>query len=284
MSPPRDKPQTSQSAFAAALLDPAAALPAGLASSGGAAPLRRFAVYRNNVVAGLTKALGDAYPCVKRLVGDAFFDAMAGVFVREHPPQTPVMILYGEPFADWLDRFPPAAQVPYLADMARLEWARRSAYHAADAEPLSPQEFQRAVSGLSAGAVEALRFRAHPSLRLLRAAHPVFSIWSDLHGEPQTIPKGAQDIAVMRPRDIVVMRLLAPGEASFLAAVISGASLSRAAESGAEAAAKIGEEFDLPGCLSAMLEHGAVSATLGDRPQVDCGSGLPPSGGEAASN
>jgi len=123
----------TQHAFASALLDPARPVPSGLATWNGSDPVARFAVYRNNVVVSLVAALADTFPVVRELVGEEFFTAMARLYVAEQPPLSPVLAHYGDGFADWVVQFEPAAAVPCLADMARLERARVRAYHAADA-------------------------------------------------------------------------------------------------------------------------------------------------------
>ena len=81
----------SQTDFAQSLLDPDRPVPAGLMAHTSQRPVRRFAVYRNNVAIALTQALADTFPVVKQLVGDEFFDAMAGVYLREQPPRSPVL-------------------------------------------------------------------------------------------------------------------------------------------------------------------------------------------------
>ena len=128
-----------QADLAAALLAPERAAPAGLA------PQARLAVYRNNVVVSLTDALAAAYPAVLSLVGERFFKAAAGVYVRAEPPRSPVLITYGQSFAQFLEGFAPAAKLPFLADVARLERLWLEAYHAADAAP-QPIEGARARS------------------------------------------------------------------------------------------------------------------------------------------
>ena len=130
-----------QGAFACALLDAAEAVPRAIRGAARRRADRRFAVYRNNVVAGLIDALAQRFPVVRRLVGDEFFRAMAQLYVTARPPTSPIMMLYGETFPEFIDEFAPAAAVPYLGDIARLEIARGRAYHAADAVPKGPQVF-----------------------------------------------------------------------------------------------------------------------------------------------
>ena len=107
--------------FAEALLAPDLACPDGLFSSNGADPASRFVVYRNNVHSSLINALATAYPVTLQLVGDEFFRAMAGIFVQAYPPASPLISEYGSTFADFIQGFEPAASVPYLADVARLD-------------------------------------------------------------------------------------------------------------------------------------------------------------------
>ncbi len=123
----------TQASFATALLDAGKPVPEGVTSHTADRPARRFAVYRNNVVAGLVKALGTRFPALSRIVGEEFFNAMARVFVIAHPPRSPLLMTYGDDFPDFIADFEPAAELPYLADVARLEAARTRAYHAADA-------------------------------------------------------------------------------------------------------------------------------------------------------
>ena len=121
---------TAQSDFAAALLDPDVAAPDGLVAWNGSDPAHRFAVYRNNVTSALSDVLADSFPVTQQLVGEAFFRALAQVFVRAHPPRTRVLAHYGHELPEFVAQFPPAAGLPYLADVARLEWQRLQALHA----------------------------------------------------------------------------------------------------------------------------------------------------------
>ena len=122
-----------QGEFASALLDPERDVPHGVVAPDGRVDRKRFNVYRNNVVVSLASALEAAYPAVREIVGHEFFRAMALVHARAHPPTDPRMILYGGAFPNFLETFEPAAHLAYLPDVARLERARREAYHAADA-------------------------------------------------------------------------------------------------------------------------------------------------------
>ena len=127
---------TFEISFADALLDADQPVPAGIIAHNTAVPSRRFAVYRNNVVTGLVKALRSRFPVTETIVGEEFFAAMARIFVTAQPPRSPLLATYGDAFPAFIVTFEPARDLPYLADVARLEAARTRAYHAADAPPV----------------------------------------------------------------------------------------------------------------------------------------------------
>jgi hypothetical protein len=104
--------------------------------SDGIAAANRLTIYRNTFYGTLTNALRLSYPAVHRLVGAEFFEGAAHAFINAHPPRGAYLDEYGSNFADFLACFPTATSVPYLADVARLEWAVTRALHAADATPL----------------------------------------------------------------------------------------------------------------------------------------------------
>ena len=175
---------SDQASFAEALLDPERRVPDGVTSHTHPAPAKRFAVYRNNVVVSLIDALATRFPALQRIVGEEFFRAMAGVFVRAHPPRSPLMMTYGEDLPAFVETFAPAAELPYLADVARLEAARTRAFHAADATPLPAEAF----SDLEPTDLETLRIRFSPSTATVRSSHPIVTIWAMNADEAEPAP------------------------------------------------------------------------------------------------
>ena len=89
----------------------------------GLRPPERLAIHARNYRVGLTAALGEIYPAMKRLTGAGFFDYAAAQFLSSHPPTDPVVAAYGAAFPDFLSNFQPAAALPFLADVARFEWS-----------------------------------------------------------------------------------------------------------------------------------------------------------------
>lgn len=241
-----------QAAFRAGVLAPDAATPETL---GGAAVVGadRFWIYRNNYVASLTDVLADTYRAVARLVGDENFRFLAHRFVRQAPPAEPALYAYGDGFADFIAGVEAAvAELPFLPDLARLEWAVNEAYFAADAEPLVAE----ALAALAPEDYAGLHLALHPTARLVGSDYPVWHLW-DAEGldaiEPDDLPDGGDHVLVLRPADRVDVVLLSPGDFAFVAALGAGETLGAAA--GTAAAAE--SSFDLTAALAAHLARGS---------------------------
>lgn len=250
----------TQGQFAGALLDSERLVPRTVSSHTARTPQKRFAVYRNNVIVGLSEALRTQFPATERIVGTEFFAALARVYVSSEPPRSPVMMSYGERFPAFIERFEPAAEIPYLADVARLEFARTQAYHAADATPLDAAAWE----SVDADALGELRVVLHPSLRIVRSAFPVVTIWSMNSGgmELSSIEDcGPEDAVIVRPRGDVEVRLLPTGGAVFLDALAAGMPLGEAAAAAAHGDAAFDLAVNLAGLISGELAIELVTSS-----------------------
>ena len=144
-----------------------------LADNGGRAPLDQFASYRESVLAGMIDALAETYPVCKRLVGERFFDAMALRFIRRHPSQSPDLNEYGVEFGEFIDNFSPAESLPYLGDVARLEWVWQKVFDGAEPEPGNLQQLESVADSHT----DLLRFKLRSNCYLLESDFPVHFIW-----------------------------------------------------------------------------------------------------------
>ncbi|MDD1147213.1 DNA-binding domain-containing protein [Pseudomonas sp. TNT2022 ID357] len=245
----------SQADFASALLSSEAICPAGLCSSNGADPASRFAVYRNNVQSSLINALSAAYPVVAQLVGQTFFNAMARLYVQDFPPRSPLLNDYGQDLADFIQGFAPAAALPYLADVARLERLRVEAYHAADAVPLQPAQLLAAMN--QPDHLGQLCLQLHPSLRTLHSRFAVVSLWAAHQSDaawPAFDLHQSQHALVLRNALDVEVIAVDLGAMTFIDALRNHWPLEVAAAYALDAQAG----FDLGQCLGLLLAHGAL--------------------------
>ncbi|WP_367847934.1 DUF2063 domain-containing protein [Rhodoferax sp. WC2427] len=243
---------TSQTTFAAAVLDPALPAPTGLRVWNGSDPAARFAIYRNNLAVSLVDALADTFPAVQELVGGDFFRAMARLYVQAHPPHTRAMAWYGAGFAAFVDNFGPAASVPYLADVARLEMGRVRAYHAADVDAVAPQALQAALADPQQ--LAQLRLDLHPSLQVIASRFAVFSLWAAHRGALQAadvdpaLPQTA--LVSRRGLDVEVLEVSAAAGA-FITALQQGCSLL--------AATRSDPTLDLPATLALLIRQQLIT-------------------------
>jgi Putative DNA-binding domain len=246
-----------QAAFAAALLDPERPGPAGLRTWNGSDPATRLAVHRNNVIGSLIGALADTFPVTQELVGEPFFRAMAGVFVRAEPPRTRILAHYGAGFADFIARFEPAASLPYLPDVARLEVARVRAFHAADADPVTDDAVARALE--QADRADTLRLALHPSVSVLSSDFAMVSLWAAHQGDGDLaaidVDRGEHALVLRQQLEVLVLDVR-PGAAAFVHVLGSGLPVAGAAS--AALAADAG--FDLVATLALCLKHGAITS------------------------
>ncbi|MCB1822697.1 MAG: putative DNA-binding domain-containing protein, partial [Candidatus Competibacteraceae bacterium] len=190
---------------------------------------RRLSVYRNNVRHALFSVLEAAFPVVRQLIGAECFTATALTFITEHPPQAPVLYAYGSDFADFLSSFRPLTELPWLADVARLEWARNEALFAADREPLSPNQ----LATVPVAELPGLRLGLHPSAWLHESPWPIHAIW-DAHqpggGALEAVDLArAEAVLVWRHGGAVRQRSPDPGESALLTAFALECPLAEAA-------------------------------------------------------
>ena len=225
-----------QLAFAQAILDDDDGAVVPLIVSDSFPGARRLNVYRNNVVSSLTAALSDTFPVVKRLVGAEFFRHLAREYLRAHPSTSGNLHDFGAGLPEFLDFFGPAAQLPYLADVARLERAWHEVFHSPE-----PPEFPfERLASIDTTQHERLRFRLSPASRLLTSPFPVLRIWElnqpGACGEATlSLDEGGDHLLVIR-RDLdVEFHRLAPAEFVLLASLERGNRLGDACEAASTA-------------------------------------------------
>src|SRR5271156_3637589 len=238
-------------AFATALLDPRSETPTVVTGPNEKAAVKRYNVYRNNVTVGLIDALATIFPSTQRITGVEFFRAMARFHIRETPPTSPLLFEYGRDFPSFIEHYEYARAMPWLPDVARLERAWLDAYHAADADTLTPEVLAAVPSERLADTI----FIAHPSTRIVRSNFAAVAIFVANRAEG---PVGAvnvseaEDAVITRPDLDVVVRRLPDGGAVFLTHLASGETLGEAAAVAFETTPL----FDLSANIAGMIEAG----------------------------
>lgn len=244
---------TSQAEFRAALLDGARAVPEGLNDANGHPAGRRFDVYRNNVAVSLTEALESGFPVIAKLLGEENFKAVSGVYLRQSPPENPLMMHYGRSFPAFLAGFEPLSHLRYLGDVAELELALRRSYHAADSNPLAGDVLAR----IPENQLENLQLGLAPSVQVVSSPWPIHDIWTFNMVEDAPKPRPvAQDVLVVRAEFDPEPLLMPDGGAVFVTALLGGETLGAAASQAVESQ----PDFDLSAALALLLNSQAITS------------------------
>lgn len=247
-----------QREFADALLQPSDGEPL-VAQCRGAFRQHRLALYRGNLTSTWESALSNAYPVLRQLVGDDFFGGLARAYGRAQPSDSGDLNRFGRHLPTFLAGFPPVADLPYLPDMARLEWAMHRAHYAEDAVAVTAA----GLAGLSAQRLDAARLRLHPACALLASEWDTVALWLahqpdsgvPFPAQPRRASYGLVARPAWRPR---LLALDAAGHAA-LRALAAGHSFGAALD----AAFEIDDGFDLGAQLGRWIGHGVIVAIDG---------------------
>jgi hypothetical protein len=216
---------------------------------------QRLQVYRNNLLENGTAALRAVFPVTDQLVGEACFRQMARRFIGAHPSRSGNLHDFGNALPGFVAAADELAGLPYLADVARLEWAWHVAWHAAEWPALTVD----ALLAVPADQQPALQLRLQPGLTVLRSAYPVLAIWQAHQGgfEPESVrlDAGGIDLLVAAHALDVEFRPLAAGEACWLQALAAGQGLAEAST----AALNDSALFDLGAALQRHIGRGVFT-------------------------
>lgn len=228
---------------------------AGTIADNGLESNARLRIYRRSGIQIHTEALRETYPAVLALVGEAFFDQAATRYRGLYPSRSGNLQVFGAHFGDFLDTLPELRELPYLGDVARLEWQRQAVVLAGEAEPLSPDAFDRALAKVEG----AVRIALHPSVRLLTSPHPILSVWRYTQQPTAgrlTLAETGDHILLWRSDGQVAMALIDVASHACIAALAHGLTLDAAHA----AACACDVAFDLAACIASVVTQGLVIA------------------------
>jgi hypothetical protein len=214
----------------------------------------RLRIHRHHILTSLTEALKANFPVVCRVVDARFFGYAADAFIRLHPPSAPCLAEYGAEFPDFIRAFEPARALPYLGDLARLEWAVMEARNAPDAAPIAAESLRQ----VAVVDYPDLTLQLDPSLRLIRTLWPVERIWA-AHQDPEPAEpiqlgsEGSRLIVRRRGAEIEV-ESVEPATFAFIAALRHGRCLAKAGSAGLAA----DPFFDMAMALRRLLSEQAL--------------------------
>jgi hypothetical protein len=214
-----------QRAFARSVLSDDGAPLAGLIHRDGINPEERVRIYRNNNRLGLLAALRASYPVVARLGGDDWFAQSVRRYQRACPPHCGDLQWAGHRYPQFLSAELGDGEHDYFADVAALEWAHQEVLVAAETAAVDPA----ALRDCAVDDYGRLVFAPRAELRLVRSRYPIHAIWRAHQTEARDftvdLAAGASHVLVIRRRDHVELRELAPATHALLARLCEGRSL-----------------------------------------------------------
>jgi hypothetical protein len=226
-----------------------------LRDGAGATAERRLRIYRHNHCAGLVSALEAVYPVVARLVGRDCFRRIGRLYIDRHPPATGHLHPFGQRLPQFLRTEPALQGLPYLGDVAALEWAMHEVYHEADGVALDAA----ALAPVPAEAQTRLCLHLQLASRFVASPYPVLAIWranqaaADALVDPVSLADGGDRLLVARGAFEVEMRVLGAAEDRWLRALAEGRHLAGAVQ----AALAVDAGFDLGAVLCRHLALGS---------------------------
>lgn len=133
---------------------------------------RGLQAYQANAGASAERVLAAAFPTVQALVGEESFAALARAFWHAEPPLRGDLAQFGRGLPAFIAAGEQLADVPYLADVARLDWQLADAERALDA-----QVDTGTLSLLADVEPARLRLALMPGVAVLVSGYPVVSLW-----------------------------------------------------------------------------------------------------------
>lgn len=225
----------------------------------GADPGERIAIYRNTVFANYRNALGATFNVVRDLTGTPFFNAAVDAYVLAHPSTGGDLNVYGDRFGEFLGSYPFARDLPYLPDVARLEWAIDEVHRARDAAGTAIAVLGT-LSSLPADEVPRVRFALDSASRLLVSDYPVLRIWQ-MHqpgadaGAPLEPGASPDYLLIHREAGAVVVERIAAGDFAWLTSLAADLTLDAALD----AALAVDAAFDLGAALRTYIANGTLA-------------------------
>lgn len=231
---------------------------------GGAPGEERMAVYAEGYLVRIREALDETYEAVRQVLGREAFADLARDYARRHPSRDYNLSRAGRHLPAFLAEHPLTRELPFLPDLAALEWAVSGAFHAFEQPPISSAELaslSEGTAGQAAQGFEVARLRFQPAVRLVSSEWPILDIW-----EQRKRPRGEVSVDLAgRPQRVLIFRQgvhvrcesLEPAQHDLLAGLLVGRTLGEAC--GELAAQEGAAELPLSGWFAGWVQRGLIT-------------------------
>jgi hypothetical protein len=210
----------------------------------------RLAIYRNNYFASLIDVLKDTFPTILKLVGNDFFSMLCKEYIKNEPPNSPILIDYGYSLPHFIEGFSALSNFPYMADVAQLDYLRHQAYYTEDATTLTSADYAHFdVASLGAALIY-----LHPSVSLFSSNYAAFSIWDNNQtgSKEEVNANKSEAVLIYRHAEEIITSKLETGLFTFLYNLQQQRSFSQSLEAAFDADA----EFNPAEAVNYLISSG----------------------------
>jgi hypothetical protein len=185
----------------------------------------RLHIYAAGYPARLREALAEIFPAVAHLLSDSGLSALVTRYVAACPPRSFNLNDVGAQLPAFLRDEHLGAELPFLADLAELEWRLACAFHAPREDAIDT----RHLATIAGEAWNAIVLRFQPGVAVVASDWPIHDVWSARHAALDAIDIDLEG----RPQAILVYRvgletrceLVEPAEGRAMAELLAGRSL-----------------------------------------------------------
>lgn len=133
----------------------------------------RLDIYRNSIFLALENTMNEIYPACKKIVGDHFFSLLTTSYINFYPSDAKNILFYGKDFSKFIASFPPADCLPYLSDVAHLEYIIHNVFYDVNNAPIDFEKLTKHISQYA----EQIIFTLPQGAVLLTSNYPILPIW-----------------------------------------------------------------------------------------------------------
>lgn len=214
-----------------------------------------FQAYRRSVRLNLATTIERIYPLIATIIGHRLMRVVALDYQDHYPSLSGDLNDYGDQFYRFLKTHESVVSLPYLPDVAQLEWAIHEVYREANSLMMNPDEMTK----IPPEQWGFLRFKLATHFRIQESLYPLFRIWevnqTHFEGDQSVNFSCAQTVLVIRRNFKVEVRPLENGERQVLKSLAQGLCLEEAIDA---LPLNSVEDFDLSSFLNQLLTSGLV--------------------------
>ena len=159
---------------------------------------QRMAVYAGGYLSRMQSALEEVFEATHHVLGERAFHEIAEGYARRFPSQDYNLSFAGRHLPEYLKTGKCAEELPFLSDLAHLEWRVCEAFHAFDQAPMNPAQ----LASIAPDAYDRLQLFFQPSVGVVESAWPILDIW-----QARKVPREAVNINLVdRPQRVLIYR------------------------------------------------------------------------------